>query len=165
MYLPRLVSPGFIPQRSTGEGCQTLKRQGGSSRVHSGVSHAATSTRAVTAQLTLYTRVKGKLPGNIDLIIRGFANQRSGYVHDILLEWFEEYQSTIINLRILGVDKVGPLLLISDMGGPLTTCAVYHHGLRTHQILVGDGPHKFLPWGYPERAAVSPSQSSPATTS
>ena len=73
--------------------------------------------------------MKGKLPGNIDLIIRGFANQRSGYVHDILLEWFEEHQSTIINLRILGVDKVRPLLFISDMGGPLITCAVYHYGL------------------------------------
>jgi len=58
--------------------------------------------------------VKGKLPGNIDLIIRNFANKRSGYVYDIFLEWFEEYQSTTINLRILGIDKVGPLLLISD---------------------------------------------------
>jgi len=53
--------------------------------------------------------VKGKLPGNIDLIIRAFANQKSGYVHDTLLEWFEEYQSTTINLRLFGIDKVGSL--------------------------------------------------------
>jgi hypothetical protein len=60
--------------------------------------------------------VKGKLPGNIDLIIRALANQRNGYIHDIFLEWFEEYQSTTINLRLLGVDKVGPFPLVSVMG-------------------------------------------------
>ena len=57
-------------------------------------------------------RVKGKLPGNIDLIFRALANHRSGYVHDIFLEWFEEYQSTIINVRLLGVDKVSSFPLI-----------------------------------------------------
>ena len=113
---------------------------------------------------TLDTRVKGKLPGNIDLVIRGFANERSGYIHDIFMEWFEEHKSTTINLRILGVDRVSPLLFISDMGGPLMTHAVFHYGLRTHQVLAGDRPRKFLPRGYPERAAVSPPQSSPVIT-
>ena len=110
VYFPWLVSPGVIPQFSTGEGRQAL---GGSSRVCSGVSHAAAPPVLWQLNNTLHTRVKGKLPGNIDLIIRSFANKRSGYVHDIFLEWFEEYQSATINLRILGIDKVGPLL-ISD---------------------------------------------------
>lgn len=66
-------------------------------------------------------RVKGKLPGGIDLIIRALANQHSGYVHDIFLEWFEECQSTTINLRLFGVDKVGPSF---DRDIPLTiTCS------------------------------------------
>jgi len=65
-------------------------------------------------------RVRGKLPGNIDLIIRALANQRDGYVHDILLEWFEEYQSTTINVRLLGIDKVGLFPLFSGTGGLLT---------------------------------------------
>lgn len=50
------------------------------------------------------------LPGGIDLVIRAFANQRSGYVHDIFLEWFEEYKSTTINVRVLGIDKVWSIL-------------------------------------------------------
>ena len=61
-------------------------------------------------------RVKGKLPGNIDLIIRAFATQRSGYLHDLFHEWFEEYQSTIINVRLLGVDKVGSVPLVFQLG-------------------------------------------------
>jgi len=63
--------------------------------------------------------VKGKLPGNIDLVIRAFETQRSGYIHDLFLEWFEECQSTIINIRFLGVDKVGSVPLIFQLG-PLT---------------------------------------------
>ena len=51
-------------------------------------------------------RVKGKLPGNIDLIVRAIATDWGGYIHDDLLEWFEECQSTTINVRLLGVDKV-----------------------------------------------------------
>ena len=54
--------------------------------------------------------MKGRLPGGIDLIIRVLANLQRGYLHDIFLEWFEEYQSTTINLRIFGIDKVGSSL-------------------------------------------------------
>ena len=54
--------------------------------------------------------MKGKLPGGIDLIIRALVTQQRGYVHDLLLEWFEEYQSTTINVRLFGIDKVGPPL-------------------------------------------------------
>lgn len=49
--------------------------------------------------------VKAMLPGGIDLIIRAFANKRSGYVHDVFLEWFEECQSTTIAVRTFGVDR------------------------------------------------------------
>ena len=51
--------------------------------------------------------MKGKLPGNIDIIVRLFANNDSGYLYDLFLELFEQCQSTTINLRIFGVDKVG----------------------------------------------------------
>jgi hypothetical protein len=79
-------------------------------------------------------RVKGRLPGGIDLIIRALANQRSGHVHDIFLEWFEEYQSTIINVRILGADKVSP--------SPYSLTWSSHKGV---QFLAMDSEHlKFL---------------------
>ena len=51
--------------------------------------------------------VKGKLPGNIDIVVRLFANNDSGYLYDLFLELFEQCQSTTINLRIFGLDKVG----------------------------------------------------------
>jgi hypothetical protein len=54
--------------------------------------------------------VKRKLPGGIDLILRAIADHRSGHVLDIFLEWFEECQSTTINLRLFGVDQVGRFL-------------------------------------------------------
>ena len=50
--------------------------------------------------------MKGKLPGNIDIIVRLFANNDSGYLYDLFLELFEQCQSTTINLRIFGIDKV-----------------------------------------------------------
>ena len=110
-------------------------------------------------------RVKGKLPGNIDLIIRAFANQRGGYVHDTILEWFEEYQSTTVNLRLLGVDKVRHIShLSSDAGGSLTTRAVHHHGFRAYEVHAGDWLPKLLAREYPERDPVSPSRSSYATS-
>lgn len=52
-------------------------------------------------------RVKGKLPGNIDIVVRLFANNDSGYLYDLFLELFDQCQSTTINLRIFGLDKVG----------------------------------------------------------
>jgi len=80
--------------------------------------------------------VKGKLPGNIDLIFRVLANQRSGYVHDIFLEWFEECQSTTINVRLLGIDKVGVFTLV------LRHRRFYHENV---QFLTMDSEHlKFL---------------------
>ena len=54
-----------------------------------------------------HVRVKGKLPGNIDILVRLFANNNSGYLYDLFLELFDQCQSTTINLRIFGVDKVG----------------------------------------------------------
>lgn len=51
-------------------------------------------------------RVKGKLPGNIDILVRLFANNDSGYLYDLFLELFDQCQSTTINLRIFGIDKV-----------------------------------------------------------
>ena len=101
-------------------------------------------------------RVKGKLPGNIDLIIRAFETQRSGYIHDLFLEWFEECQSTVVNIRVFGVDKVcsAPLPLLSSTGG-LRSCVVCHNGLRTHEVLAGNRVQRLLSWGYPERAVVS----------
>jgi len=102
-------------------------------------------------------RVKGKLPGNIDLIIRAIANQRGGYVHDTLLEWFEEYQSTTINIRLLGVDKVRSSSSFSGTGGPLTTNAVLHYGFRAPQVPAGNWSHELLPGRYTEGAAVSAS--------
>lgn len=98
--------------------------------------------------------VEGKLPGNIDLIIRAFATQRSGYIHDLFLEWFEEYQSTIINVRILGVDKVGSAPLVFQAAHS-SNCVVYHDGFRAHQVLAGNWLQRFLSWGHPERAVVS----------
>jgi len=53
------------------------------------------------------SRVKGKLPGNVDIIVRLFANNDSGYLYDLFMELFEQCQSTTINLRIFGIDKVG----------------------------------------------------------
>ena len=51
--------------------------------------------------------MKGKLPGNIDIVVRLFANNDSGYLYDLFLELFEQCQSTTINLRIFGLDKAG----------------------------------------------------------
>ena len=51
-------------------------------------------------------RVKGKLPGNIDIVVRLFANNDSGYLYDLFMELFDQCQSTTINLRIFGLDKV-----------------------------------------------------------
>lgn len=51
-------------------------------------------------------RVVGKWPGSVDIIIRLLADMKSGYMHDVFLELFHEYQSTTLNLRILWTDKV-----------------------------------------------------------
>jgi hypothetical protein len=51
-------------------------------------------------------RVVGKWPGSVDIIIRLLADMKSGYMHDVFLELFHEYQSTTLNLRILWTEKV-----------------------------------------------------------
>lgn len=51
-------------------------------------------------------RVVGKWPGSIDIIPRLLADMKSGYMHDVFLELFHEYQSTTLNLRIMWTDKV-----------------------------------------------------------
>jgi hypothetical protein len=50
--------------------------------------------------------IVGKWPGNIDILFRLLADLKSGYMQDIFLELFHEYQSTTLNLRILWTDKV-----------------------------------------------------------
>lgn len=54
----------------------------------------------------LIPRVVGKWPGNIDIVFRLFADLNSGYMQDVFLELFHEYQSTTLNLRIFWTDKV-----------------------------------------------------------
>jgi hypothetical protein len=56
--------------------------------------------------------VVGKWPGNIDLIPRLLADLKSGYMQDVFLELFHEYQSTTLNLKILWSDKASVLYII-----------------------------------------------------
>jgi len=51
-------------------------------------------------------QIKGKLPGNIDVLFRILAGKKSGYMFDTFTELFEECDSTTINMRILWMDKV-----------------------------------------------------------
>lgn len=50
--------------------------------------------------------VKGKMPGNLDVLFRILANQESGYMMDTFAELFEECGSTTVNLNLLWTDKV-----------------------------------------------------------
>jgi len=51
-------------------------------------------------------RVVGKWPGNIDIVLRLVADLKSGYMQDVFLELFHEYQCTTLNLRIFWMDKL-----------------------------------------------------------
>jgi hypothetical protein len=51
-------------------------------------------------------RVKGKWPGNIDIMLTMMKDRKSEYMQDVFLQLFQEYQSTTLNLRILWTDKV-----------------------------------------------------------
>ena len=51
-------------------------------------------------------RVKGKWPGNIDLLLRMMKAFKHSYIMDVYLELFQEYQTTTLNTRILWVDQV-----------------------------------------------------------
>lgn len=51
-------------------------------------------------------RIKGKLPGNIDILLRMMKAFKTAYLMDVYLELFREYQCTTLNTRILWVDQV-----------------------------------------------------------
>ena len=54
----------------------------------------------------LAPQVKGKWPGNIDILFRIKNAAHNDYLCQGLLDLFHEYQSTTLNLRILGADLV-----------------------------------------------------------
>ena len=51
-------------------------------------------------------RIKGKWPGNIDVLFRMMKAFKTAYLMDVYLELFQEYQCTTLNTRILWVDQV-----------------------------------------------------------
>ena len=51
-------------------------------------------------------RIKGKWPGNIDVLLRMMKAFKSAYLMDVYLELFQEYQCTTLNTRIMWVDQV-----------------------------------------------------------
>ena len=66
----------------------------------------------------LAQRIRGKLPGNLDILWRILASQDKGYMMDVFWEIFEECKSTTVNLRILWTDKVrDPTLIV-----PISVC-------------------------------------------
>jgi hypothetical protein len=59
-------------------------------------------------------RVVGKLPGNIDVMLRLVRARRDRYLLDGFFDLFHEYKTTTLNLRFLWQDKVlayTPILL------------------------------------------------------
>lgn len=50
--------------------------------------------------------VNGKWPGNLDVLLKFKQATTSEYLGDFFLSLFEEYESTIINLRMLGANLV-----------------------------------------------------------
>lgn len=51
-------------------------------------------------------RIKGKWPGNVDVLLRMMKAFKTAYLMDVYLELFQEYQCTTLNTRILWVDQV-----------------------------------------------------------
>lgn len=51
-------------------------------------------------------RIRGKWPGNIDVLLRMMKAFKTAYIMDVYLELFQEYQSTTLNTRIMWVDQV-----------------------------------------------------------
>ena len=51
-------------------------------------------------------RIRGKWPGNIDVLFRMMKAFKTSYIMDVYLELFQEYQCTTLNTRILWVDQV-----------------------------------------------------------
>ena len=54
-------------------------------------------------------RIKGKWPGNIDVLLRMMKAFKTAYLMDVYLELFQEYKCTTLNTRILWVDQVNYL--------------------------------------------------------
>lgn len=52
------------------------------------------------------TRIKGKWPGNIDVLLRMMKAFKTAYLMDVYLELFQEYKCTTLNTRILWVDQI-----------------------------------------------------------
>lgn len=57
--------------------------------------------------------VKGKWPGNIDVLLRMLKAFKKSYVLDVYRDLFEEYKCTTLNTRILWVDQVGGVLILN----------------------------------------------------
>lgn len=51
-------------------------------------------------------RIKGKWPGNIDVLLRMMKAFKTAYLMDVYLELFQEYKCSTLNTRILWVDQV-----------------------------------------------------------
>lgn len=51
-------------------------------------------------------RIKGKLPGNVDILLRMLNGFKTTYIQEVYLDLFKEYQCTTLNTRILWVDQV-----------------------------------------------------------
>ncbi|THH04268.1 hypothetical protein EW145_g5647 [Phellinidium pouzarii] len=51
-------------------------------------------------------RIKGKWPGNVDILLRMMKAFKTAYLMDVYLELFQEYKCTTLNTRILWVDQI-----------------------------------------------------------
>lgn len=64
----------------------------------------------------------GKLPGNIDVMLRLVRARRDRYLLDGFFDLFYEYQTTTLNLRFLWQDKV--LAYTTILLGPSSMAAL-----------------------------------------
>ena len=56
--------------------------------------------------------VRGRWPGNVDVLLKMMRAFKTSYVLDVYLQLFEEYQCTTLNLRLLWRDNVCFLWLL-----------------------------------------------------
>lgn len=89
-------------------------------------------------------RVVGKWPGNIDIVFRLFADLKTGYMQDVFLELFEEYQCTTLNLRIFWTNKASCYPYTLDC--PLTSFPDHLHGSTTYEVHFQHWVRTLLPW-------------------
>lgn len=87
------------------------------------------------------TRIRGKWPGNIDILFRMMKAFKTAYLMDVYLELFQEYKCTTLNTRILWVDQVCSLIVVIDVRDySIAWCGcnvLYigdYHGRRTYEI-------------------------------